>query len=102
MGEDREPAAVGHPDHDLLGAAAAGQRRDLVDHRHGRVEALDREHLLAEVGLLDEALELEDLDQAAAAAGASPRRESGARWLPVSIISRSHIRCWCEERCSIW
>ena len=27
---------------------------------------------------------------------------SGARWAPVSIISRSHIRCWCEERCSIW
>ena len=28
--------------------------------------------------------------------------ESGWRLAPVSIISRSHIRCWWEERCSIW
>ncbi len=28
--------------------------------------------------------------------------ESGVRCPPVSIISRSHIRCWCDERCSIW
>ena len=63
VGEDAEPAAVGHPDHDLLGAVLARQGGDLVDHRHGHVEALDREHLLAQVGLLQEALELEHLDQ---------------------------------------
>ena len=56
---------MSHADHDLLGAVLAGERGDLVDHRHGHVEALDREHLLAEVGLLQEALELEDLDQPA-------------------------------------
>ena len=54
---------MGHPDHDLVGAVLAGERRDLVEHRHGHVQSLDREHLLAEVGLLEEALELEDLDQ---------------------------------------
>ena len=64
VGEDAEPAAMGHPDHDLLGAVLAREGGDLVDHRHGHVEALDREHLLAQVGLLQEALELEDLDQA--------------------------------------
>jgi len=47
----------------LLGAAAVGEGDQLVEHRHDRVEALDREHLLAEVGLLDEALELEDVEQ---------------------------------------
>ncbi len=61
--EDREAAAVGHADHDLLAAFLAGEGGDLVDHRDGRVESLDREHLLSEVGLLEEALELVDLDQ---------------------------------------
>ena len=64
VGEDAEAAAVGHPEDDLLGAAAAGEGDHLVEHRHDHVEALDREHLLAEVGLLEEALELEDVDQA--------------------------------------
>ena len=63
VGEDAEPAAVGHPEDDLLGAAAVGEGDQLVEHRHDRVEPLDREDLLAQVGLLDEALELEDVDQ---------------------------------------
>ena len=75
VGEHAEPAAVGHPDHDLLGAVLAGQGRDLVEHRHDDVEALDREHLLAQVGLLEEALELEDLDQP----GEQRRFSSGER-----------------------
>ena len=65
VGEDGEPAAVGHAEDDLLGAGAAGEGDQLVEHRHDRVEALDREDLLPQVGLLDEALELEDVDQPA-------------------------------------
>jgi hypothetical protein len=56
---------MGHAEHNLTGARPPRQRGDLVEHRHDRVEALDREHLLTEVGLLQEALELEDLDQPA-------------------------------------
>ena len=41
-----------------------GHLEDLVEHRHDGVEPLDREHLLAEVGLLEVALEAEHLDQA--------------------------------------
>ena len=63
VGEDAEPAAVGHADHDLARALGVRHLEDLVEHRHDRVEALDREHLLAQVGLLDVALEAEDLDQ---------------------------------------
>ena len=64
VGEDAEPAAVRHPEDDLLGAAPVGEGDQLVEHRHDRVEPLDREDLLAEIGPLDEALELEDVDQA--------------------------------------
>ena len=46
--EDGEPAAVGHADHDLVCAGLGGERDRLVEHRHHRVEALDRERLLAE------------------------------------------------------
>ena len=55
---------MGHPEDDLLGAGAVRECDHLVEHRHDHVEPLDREHLLAQVGLLEEALELEDVDQA--------------------------------------
>ena len=74
VGEDAEAAAVGHPEDDLLGAGAVGEGDQLVEHRHDHVEALDREHLLAQVGLLEEALELEDVDQAVEQAAVSRRR----------------------------
>jgi hypothetical protein len=64
VGEDGEPAAVGHAEDDLFGAGAAGEGNQLVEHRHDRVEPLDREDLLPQIGFLDEALELEDVDQA--------------------------------------
>ena len=64
VGEHVQPAAVGHPDDDLLGAAGRRQLDQLVEHRHRHVEALDRELVLAEVGLVHEALERVDLDQA--------------------------------------
>jgi hypothetical protein len=56
---------VGHAEDDLLGAAATGQGDQLVEHRHDHVEPLDREDLLSQIRFLDEALELEDVDQAA-------------------------------------
>ena len=64
VGEHVEPAAVGHADDDLARAVRGGELDQLVDHRHGHVEALDRELLLAQVGLVHEALERVDLDQA--------------------------------------
>ena len=63
VGEDAEPAAVGHPEDDLVGAGAVGEGDDLVEHRHDHVEPLDREDLGAEIRFLEEALELEDVDQ---------------------------------------
>ena len=76
LGEDRvvgaaevvrehvQAPAVGHPDHDLLAAVDRRQLDQLVEHRHGHVEALDRELVLAEVGLVHEALQRVDLRQA--------------------------------------
>ena len=75
LGEDRvvrpaevvrehvQAAAVRHPDHDLARAARGRELDQLVEHRHGHVEALDRELLLPEVGLVHEALERVDLGQ---------------------------------------
>ncbi len=76
LGEDRvvgaaevvrehvQAPAVGHPDDDLPAAVRGGELDQLVEHRHGHVEALDRELVLAEVGLVHEALQRVDLDQA--------------------------------------
>ncbi len=46
--EDVEPAAVGHPDHDLARAVRGRELDRRVEHRDHHVEALDRELLLAE------------------------------------------------------
>ena len=54
---------MGHPDDDVVSALGVGHLEDLVEHRHDGIETLDREHLLAEVGLLQIALEAEDLDE---------------------------------------
>ena len=48
MHEHVEAAAVRHSDHDLVGARAGGDFDRLVEHRHHRVEALERELLLPE------------------------------------------------------
>ena len=63
VGQHAQPPPVRHPEHDLLRAASPSQRDQLVDHRDHRVEALDREQLLAQIGLLEEALELEHLHE---------------------------------------
>ena len=46
--EHVQAPAVRHPDHDLVGSGVRGQLDRLVEHRHHRVEALERELLLAE------------------------------------------------------
>ena len=63
VGEHVEPAAVRHAEHDLAGAVGGRQLDHLVEHRDGHVQALDRELLLAQVGLVHEALERVDLRQ---------------------------------------
>ena len=65
VGEHVEPAAVRHPDDDLARALRGGQLDHLVEHRDRHVQALDRELLLAQVGLVHEALERVDLRQPA-------------------------------------
>ena len=46
--EHVEPAAVGHPDHDLVGAVRRRELDRLVEHRDHHIEPLERELLLAE------------------------------------------------------
>ena len=46
--EHVQAPAVRHPDHDLVGAGVRRQLDRLVEHRHHRVETLERELLLAE------------------------------------------------------
>ena len=48
--EDVEPAAMRHPEHDLVGAVRRCQLDRLVEHRDHHVEALDGELLLPEEG----------------------------------------------------
>ncbi len=52
-----EPPAVRHADHRLAGPMRRGELDREIEHRHGHVEPLDRESLLAEIGLVKEALE---------------------------------------------
>ena len=70
VGQHVQPAAVGHPHDDLLPAVGGGQLDQFVEHRHRHVQALDRELVLAEVGLVHEALEGVHLDQPAQQAAA--------------------------------
>ena len=91
LGEDRlvgaadgvrehvQAAAVGHAEHDLARARGRGELDRLVEHRHERVEALDRELLLAQEGLVQVALERLDLGQPLEQAAAAPPSSSGWR-----------------------
>ena len=63
--EGVQPAAVGHAEHDLVGAALGSELDRLVEHRHERVEPLERELLLAEERAPQVLLEPLDLRQAA-------------------------------------
>jgi hypothetical protein len=63
VGQHVQPATMGHPDHDLLGAVAGSEADHLVEHRHRHIDTLDRKLVLAEVGLVHEALERVNLDQ---------------------------------------
>jgi hypothetical protein len=62
--EHVQPPAMGHAQHDLARAFLGALLDQLVDHRHERVEAFDRELLLAEERLVQVALERLDLRQA--------------------------------------
>ncbi len=57
MGENIQPAAVGHPDDRPPGALLGDQLEDEVEHGDHRVQPLDAEPLLAEVRLVQELLE---------------------------------------------
>ena len=48
VSEHVEPAAVRHPDHDLVGSVLRGELDRLVEHRDHHVEPFERELLLAE------------------------------------------------------
>ena len=63
VGQHVQPPAVGHPDDDLRRPLRRRELDQLVEHRHGHVEALDRKLVLAEVGLVHEPLECVDLDE---------------------------------------
>ena len=62
--EHAQPAAVRHPHHDLVRAGLGGELDRVVEHRHHRVEPLDRELLLAEERAAQVALEAADAHQA--------------------------------------
>jgi hypothetical protein len=61
VGEDVEPAAVGHADDDFVGARLGADLDRLVEHRDHHVEAFDRELLLPEKLALEVVLEALDL-----------------------------------------
>ena len=63
VGEDVQPAAVRHPDDDLVRAGVGGEVDRLVEHRDEDVEPLDRELLLAEERPVEELLEPFRLDE---------------------------------------
>ena len=100
MDEGVQPAAVGHADHHLVGAALGGELDRLVEHRHQRVEPLERELLLAEERAPQVLLEALDLRQPAEEGDA---RSGSSVWRkrPDSIALRSQTRSAWSEMCSI-
>ena len=56
-----QAAAVRHPEHDFVGTGLRSEIDRLVEHRHEHVEALDRELLASEEGLVQVVLEGLDL-----------------------------------------
>ena len=90
VGEHVEPAAVGHADHDLAGAVGRRELDHLVEHRHRHVEALDRELLLAQVGLVHEALERVDHRQAAQERGRLVVGERLAEGARLDLLAQPH------------
>ena len=101
VGEDGEPPTVRHPEDDLVSPAAPGERHQLVDHGDHRVQALDREHLLTEVGALQVALELEHLDQAGEQRALLLDRQRGAVGPGLDPLPQPHPLL-VGRQCSIW
>ncbi len=63
MGQHVQTPSMGDTDHDLVRAASGGQLDRLVEHRHERVETLDRELLLPDERAPQKGLECLDLCQ---------------------------------------
>ena len=76
--EHVQAAAVRHPDHDLVRAGVRGELDRLVEHRHHRVEALERELLLAEERAAQVLLEALGPRERARAGGSAPRARAAA------------------------
>ena len=86
--EHVQPPAVRHPDHDLVRARVRGELDRLVEHRHHRVEPLERELLLAEeraaqvllepLGACERLEQADPLLGARAAGGSGPTRSPAA------------------------
>ena len=72
--EHVEPAAVRHPEHDLVRAGVRSEMNRLVEHRYEHVEPLDRELLLSEERLSQVGLQPLDLRQPRRAVRAPRRR----------------------------
>ena len=64
VGDHVQPAAVGHAEHDVLGAVGRGELERLVEHRDHHVEPRERERLLAEERAAQIRLEALGLGQA--------------------------------------
>ena len=90
VGQNVQTSAVGHADHDLLAAVGGGKLDQLVEHRHGHVEALDRELVLAQVGLVHEALERIHLDQALEQGLALIVGERPAEGARLDVLAQPH------------
>ena len=65
VGQHVEPAAMRHPEDDVPGAGLGRALDRQIEHRHQHVHALDGEAFLAQVGLVQEALQRLDLGQPA-------------------------------------
>ena len=96
-----EPAAVGHSDHDLVRAACRGEPDRLVEHRHERLETLERELLLPEERPPQVLLEALGLGEPVQERASAPPGSSGCRKRPDSIACLSQTRSAWSEMCSI-
>ncbi len=76
--EHVQPPAVRHADHELVRAVLGRQLDRLVEHRDHHVETLERELLLPEEALAEEALHPLHLAEPAEAAPSSRRRRAAA------------------------
>ena len=90
MGQHVEAATVRHPDDCLARAVCRGELDREVEHRHRHVETFDREPLLAEVRLVQEALERIDDGESRQQLLLSLSREWAAVLTRLDHLSQPH------------